>query len=217
MPIPSYEDFTDKWGFNDGAECSDEDYRARGRLVRALNERLKALGRTDVRLVEYDRPGMHNSCMILALKWDGTTSDEQLLMRFLDEGGDNQFDPEGFCPEDLNGDDWDFDETLAECYYSQRPEIWIGAVPVNGLSYLGAHVRLADFEHQEVLALIEKNSLPIRGERFSPPEAAHRLIEINEFANGWQKYAHENGYSLGYDKSVISQEKDGSWSLVEAE
>ena len=61
----SWDDFTDKYGFGDGEETEGRDFAARDILIRLLNNRL--LG-TDTIVFGYDRPGCHNSCLIIVTK-----------------------------------------------------------------------------------------------------------------------------------------------------
>lgn len=212
MSIPTFDNFTDKYGFGDGKEYSDADERARTRIVRAVNEHLHELDRTDVRLVEFDRNGMHNPCRIVVLPWNGKMSDEELLAKAV-TGEIKEID---FSPEDLDNDNWVFSEILDQCYYVERPEIWFGAHVEGSLTYLGVYVNLAPNKEYPVQAFIEHNSLPIRGQKYSVPEHMHLGIEVNEFVNSWLEYANANGYNYGYDPKVIQHEDiNSSWELVE--
>lgn len=104
---------------------------------------------------------------------------------------------------------------LDQCYYVERPEIWIGACTEGPLTYLGAYVNLAPVEEIPVQAFIERASLPVQGQKYSVPERLHLGIEINEFVHSWLEYADQNGYAFGYDPKVI-QYKDihSPWVLV---
>jgi len=54
-------------GFNDGESLEDRDFRARDILVRLINKQpeMKA---EHVRALAFDRPGVHNACLILFAK-----------------------------------------------------------------------------------------------------------------------------------------------------
>jgi hypothetical protein len=76
MAIGNWDDFTDKYGFNEGASLEARDFRARDVLVRLLNEQpeMKTAG---VRAVAFDRGGCHNSCMIMVgTAVEGLTDDQ---------------------------------------------------------------------------------------------------------------------------------------------
>lgn len=60
MSRGTFEDFTDKYGFEDGESIEPRDYQARDAICRGLNKLLKKHV-----VVPFDRSGMHNSCMIL--------------------------------------------------------------------------------------------------------------------------------------------------------
>jgi hypothetical protein len=79
MAHRSWEDFISKWGFNEGASTESRDYQARALIVAELNEmtRVKA---AKIRTVEYDRPGFHNSCLIVILPNPEDRSDADLLL-----------------------------------------------------------------------------------------------------------------------------------------
>ena len=105
---------------------------------------------------------------------------------------------------------------LDQCYYIERPEIWIGACTAGPLTYLGAYVNLAPNAEFPVQAFIDHNSLPIRGQAYSVPEHLHLGAEINEFVHSWLEYADQNGYAFGYDPQVVQHENIHShWELVE--
>ena len=212
MSIPTFGNFTSKYGFDEGAEYTDADERARTRIVQAVNAHLQELGRTDVRLVEYDRPGMHNPCMILTVSWDGKMSDEELLSKMLT----GEIQEVNFSPQELDDENWEFSVVLDQCYYIERPEIWIGACTAGPLTYLGAYVNLAPNAEFPVQAFINHNSLPIRGQAYSVPEHLHMGAEIDEFVHSWLEYADQNGYACGYDPKVVQLEGIRSpWELVE--
>ena len=62
-------DFTSKWGFDEGELCERRDYRARDKLVELLNAN-PVFMELRVTAVPYNRPGMHNSVMILVYSTD---------------------------------------------------------------------------------------------------------------------------------------------------
>jgi hypothetical protein len=82
-----WRDFTNKYGFEDGEALNDGDYQARDKIVQILNETLKNRGIT---AVVYDRPGLHNSCLILLLPNKNSEPPEALLERFLKEEDFNE-------------------------------------------------------------------------------------------------------------------------------
>jgi len=108
MARGTFDDFTDKFGFSDGAATEPRDFQARDAICRGLNKLLK----TTV-AVSFDRPGMHNSCMIVFFnRRDGWTEDQYIHP-------DNWAEVpeatrklwEGELP-----DDFDMDELISECY-----------------------------------------------------------------------------------------------------
>jgi len=68
------DDFTSKWGFNDGASSEGRDFLARDGIVRGLNKLL-----TKTVAVPFDRAGMHNACLILFFNRKDGLSPEQYL------------------------------------------------------------------------------------------------------------------------------------------
>ena len=67
MAIGTWEDFTNKYGFCDGASVEPRDFEARSTLVEVLNDHaaMKAAG---LQALEYDRPGLHNPCLVVVVK-----------------------------------------------------------------------------------------------------------------------------------------------------
>ena len=57
-----YENCRDKWGFQDGEQQTYGCYVVRDQLVRLINDNAPA--DADIEAFAYNRPGMHNSCMI---------------------------------------------------------------------------------------------------------------------------------------------------------
>jgi hypothetical protein len=82
MARGKWEDFSDKYGFDDGEVTEDRDYAARDYLIRMLNasESFKGEG---IRAVAFDRPGMHNSCMIVLLNKSKDLNDAGLLKNWM--------------------------------------------------------------------------------------------------------------------------------------
>lgn len=76
MATGTWDDFTSKYGFCDGETVEERDFQARKRLVRLLNA-LPAF--KELRAIEYDRPGMHNPCLIIILPNRNGESDTELL------------------------------------------------------------------------------------------------------------------------------------------
>ncbi|MBI3664338.1 MAG: hypothetical protein HY234_14980 [Acidobacteria bacterium] len=70
MARGTWQDFIDKFGFNDGESVDTLDYAARDFLVRKLNKDSRML-RNRVRAVAYDFAGVHNGCRILLVKDTG--------------------------------------------------------------------------------------------------------------------------------------------------
>jgi hypothetical protein len=77
MATGTWEDFTDKYGFCDGASVEPRDFEARSTLVEVLNDHgaMKAAG---LQALEYDRPGLHNPCLIVVVKGHGKSAAELL-------------------------------------------------------------------------------------------------------------------------------------------
>ena len=82
MPQHDWEDFRSKYGFSDGASIRAQDRAARAILVNVLNARpeMKAAG---VRAITYDRPGLHNNCLIVTVCDGAGMTDEQLRTLWL--------------------------------------------------------------------------------------------------------------------------------------
>jgi hypothetical protein len=200
--IPTFDHFTSKYGFDEGAEYTHAGEHARTCIVQAVNAHLQELSRLDVRLVKFDRNCLHNPCRILVLPWDEKISDEELLANTLT----GEIQEVTFSPQELDDENWEFSVVLDQCYYIERPEIWIGACTKGPLTYLGAYVNLAPNQEFPVQAFIEHYSLPIRRHAHSVPEHLHMGAEINEFVHSWLGYADQNGYAFGYDPQVILHE-----------
>jgi hypothetical protein len=78
MAIGSWEDFTSKWGFNEGVSTESRDFEARALIVAELNE-MTGVRAAKIRAIEYNRPGFHNSCRILILPNPEGRSDVDLV------------------------------------------------------------------------------------------------------------------------------------------
>jgi len=61
------DEMTSKYGFNDGSNVPMNADEIRARLIKALNKQLPAAYRAEA----YDRPGVHNWCLILFKTADG--------------------------------------------------------------------------------------------------------------------------------------------------
>lgn len=108
MARGTFDDFTNKYGFNDGASVEYRDFQARDVICRGLNRLLK----TTV-AIPYDRPGLHNSCMILFFpRREGWTEDQYI------RPSDWREAPE--APRKLWEGElpvaFEIDELVAECY-----------------------------------------------------------------------------------------------------
>lgn len=75
MAIGTWEDFTSKYGFDDGETIEERDFRARKRLVGMLNKLPEMKG---FRALEFDRVGVHNPCLIVLLPNPEGRSDRRL-------------------------------------------------------------------------------------------------------------------------------------------
>jgi hypothetical protein len=108
MARGTWDDFTTKYGFGDGAQTEGRDYRARDTIIETLND-LPAFKQGNIRAVGYDRPGMHNSCLILLLDaGNGSLTDEELIKHYLTNENVDEVDlPEG---------DYELEEIIAEAY-----------------------------------------------------------------------------------------------------
>jgi len=78
LALGTWDDFTSTWGFNDGGSIERRDYEARALIVTELND-TTGVKAARIRAVEYDRPGMHNACLILVLPNPNGKSDPELL------------------------------------------------------------------------------------------------------------------------------------------
>lgn len=64
-----YEDMRSKGGFGDGDNVSNSHFNIRSVYITTLNHLANKLG-SNVRAVAWDRPGMHNPCMIVLISMD---------------------------------------------------------------------------------------------------------------------------------------------------
>jgi hypothetical protein len=81
MATGTWEDFTSKYGFSDGASVEPRDFEARAKLVDMLNDR-EAMKTAGLRALEYDRPGLHNPCLLVVVE-RRAKSDAELLKSWL--------------------------------------------------------------------------------------------------------------------------------------
>ena len=79
MATGTWEDFTDKYGFSDGEGVEQRDFEARARLVEMLNEH-EAMKAAGLRALEYDRPGLHNPCLVVVVKGQAEATRELLKL-----------------------------------------------------------------------------------------------------------------------------------------
>lgn len=82
--MTSWDDFTSKWGFHEGGTLKAQDFEARSKLVAIINNQA-AMQMAQLRAVAYDRPGLHNPCMIVVLPTRGQPDDELLRLWFEQE------------------------------------------------------------------------------------------------------------------------------------
>jgi hypothetical protein len=77
MATGTWDDFTDKYGFRDGASVEPRDFEARSTLVAVINDHaaMKAAG---LQALEYDRPGLHNPCLVVVVKGQDKSAVELL-------------------------------------------------------------------------------------------------------------------------------------------
>jgi hypothetical protein len=78
MARGTWDDFADKWGFSDGAGIEGRDFQARSIIISKLNK-LPEFKQSHIRAVAYDRPGVHNACLIILLSNPENKTDDQLL------------------------------------------------------------------------------------------------------------------------------------------
>lgn len=95
-----WDDMNDKYGFNDGSSIPRDAELARQVYVQALNV-LAARNGSQVRAIAWDRPGVHNWCLIVMvpLTFFEGLSPEQVL------GQDEVKLPDGAKPSDEKWDD----------------------------------------------------------------------------------------------------------------
>ncbi|HWG45160.1 MAG TPA: hypothetical protein VN688_20490 [Gemmataceae bacterium] len=93
MAAGTWEDFTDKYGFNDGAQVEERDFDARKRLVALLNDRPE-MQAAKVRALEFDRDGFHNSCLIVLLPAVDGKTDAELMADWMAGPGEEAKLPE---------------------------------------------------------------------------------------------------------------------------
>src|SRR6266481_5022822 len=73
----NWHDFTSKYGFGDGQGVTSDDFEARSRLVKLLNEHPGMIS-SGLRSLEFNRSGFHNPCLVIVLQRDGMTTDDEL-------------------------------------------------------------------------------------------------------------------------------------------
>ena len=77
MATGTWDDFTDKYGFRDGASAEPRDFEARSTLVEVLNAHA-AMKSAGLQALEYDRPGLHNPCLVVVVKGQDKSAVELL-------------------------------------------------------------------------------------------------------------------------------------------
>jgi len=102
----TWDDFSDKWGFSDGAGVEQRDFDARSIVTSRLNG-LPEFNVARIRAVPYDRPGVHNPCLIILLPNPNHKSDDQLLADWTTNKTEAVQLPEG---------NYDVDEIICEAY-----------------------------------------------------------------------------------------------------
>jgi len=78
MARGAWDDFTSKWGFSEGLLVEEADYQVRDLICQKLNEH-PAIRAGNSRAVPWNRPGVHNSCMILHFPNPDGKTDEALV------------------------------------------------------------------------------------------------------------------------------------------
>ncbi len=106
MARGTWDDFTDKWGFSDGNGVEQRDFEARAIIISKLNGLPEFKG-SNVRAVAYDRPGVHNPCLIILLPNPDGKPDDQLLADWIANKIESVQLPEG---------DYDLEELVYESY-----------------------------------------------------------------------------------------------------
>ncbi len=106
MARGTWDDFTDKWGFSDGNSVEQRDFDARAIIISKLND-LPEFKASNVRAVAYDRPGVHNPCLIILLPNPDGKRDDQLLADWIANKIESVQLPEG---------DYDVEELVCQAY-----------------------------------------------------------------------------------------------------
>jgi len=86
MAIGTWDDFTEKFGFEDGDSLEERDFVARKYLVQMLNVHPAMKGR---RAFAFDRPGVHNSCLIIIVRCPKSKSTKQIAEEWENNLGKN--------------------------------------------------------------------------------------------------------------------------------
>lgn len=113
MAIGTWDDFTGKFGFQDGAATDAEDFVARDHLVAALNEH-PAMKKEKITAVGWDRPGMHNGCIVLLFSNPHFWSANKLLKTW-QRGKQPLWFAEAQLPDGV-----DVNEMISDAYYQAR-------------------------------------------------------------------------------------------------
>lgn len=98
-----WDDMQDKWGFGDGDQTPPDAQACRTVYLQAVNHLLELEG-SAFRYVLYDRPGMHNSCLVVRVmkenvgasldggEWFESTERDDALLAALQRAGDLDLD-----------------------------------------------------------------------------------------------------------------------------
>lgn len=107
-----WEEMQGKWGFGDGDAVPDGAEEYRKVYIEVVNAFAEQLG-SDYHYVTFDRPGMHNWCLVIIAK-NGTTDDEARVAE-VDPGGDEALQNAVSAAYDFNVDDFvEIDVTINE-------------------------------------------------------------------------------------------------------
>ena len=97
MSRGTWDDFTDKFGFNDGESLEDRDFKARDLLVKLINKQMPPTARA----IPFDRAGCHNACLVLLVEVPAGTTQKKAEKLFDTSNLVEASLPEGLEIEDL--------------------------------------------------------------------------------------------------------------------
>jgi len=142
-----WDDMRDKYGFNDGGAIPAEAFALRSVYVKVLNALLESRG-SNVRVREYNRPGVHNPCLIIVVPNDGTKWEPDTPMfgaepagdkigeECLDEAMEMDLDLDNFVTVVVTVED-DAVEDFIVNNFGEDDAALEGWVPPSGNTYLG--------------------------------------------------------------------------------